>query len=115
MVSERWRNKFSRGAGRLADFGNHQLGHGRPLGIGYSFVQAVEITGVTGAGVDSRVILTGDPNLLEGERTMYRSSEYGTSRASRSLGLRYRTGGGNCSFSSFFRLPRWRWSCVGSA
>jgi hypothetical protein len=42
---------------------------GAPLGIGYSFVTARDTTGATGAGVDSRVILTGDPNLPRGERT----------------------------------------------
>lgn len=42
---------------------------GSPLGIGYSFVQAVDITGAAGAGVDSRVVLTGDPNLPKSQRT----------------------------------------------
>jgi hypothetical protein len=39
---------------------------GAPTGIGLSFVQAVDITG--GAGIDSRVNLTGNPNLPFGQR-----------------------------------------------
>lgn len=46
---------------------------GAPLGIGYSFVQATDITGAAGAGVDSRVILTGNPNLPKSERTYSRA------------------------------------------
>jgi hypothetical protein len=45
---------------------------GSPLGIGYSLVQAVDLTGASGAGVDSRVILTGDPVLPKGDRTVTR-------------------------------------------
>lgn len=45
---------------------------GAPLGIGYSFVDARDITGAAGSGVDSRVVLTGDPNLPKGERTRSR-------------------------------------------
>lgn len=45
---------------------------GSPLGLGYSLVQAADLTGGGGAGVDSRVNLTGDPNLPKGERTIYR-------------------------------------------
>jgi hypothetical protein len=39
---------------------------GAPTGIGLSFVQAVDITG--GSGIDSRVNLTGNPNLPFGKR-----------------------------------------------
>ena len=46
---------------------------GAPLGLGYSFVQAVDITGAAGTGVDSRVNLTGDPNLPRSERTRDRA------------------------------------------
>ncbi|MDX1982895.1 MAG: hypothetical protein SFV51_21675, partial [Bryobacteraceae bacterium] len=42
---------------------------GQPLGLGYSLVQAVDLTGASGAGVDSRVNLIGNPNLPRGERT----------------------------------------------
>jgi hypothetical protein len=45
---------------------------GSPLGIGYSLVQAVDLTGGGGAGVDSRVVLTGNPNLPKSERTVDR-------------------------------------------
>ncbi|MGB9605946.1 MAG: hypothetical protein ACPL88_08725, partial [Bryobacteraceae bacterium] len=45
---------------------------GAPTGIGYSFVVATDITGASGAGVDSRVDLTGNPNLPKSERTIYR-------------------------------------------
>lgn len=34
---------------------------GPPQGISYSFVQAVDITGASGAGIDSRVNIVGDP------------------------------------------------------
>ncbi len=46
---------------------------GQPLGLGYSFVQAVDIVGASGAGIDSRVNLTGDPNLPSGERNVDRA------------------------------------------
>jgi hypothetical protein len=45
---------------------------GAPLGIGYSLVQVADLTGAAGAGVDSRVVLTGDPNLPKSERTISR-------------------------------------------
>jgi hypothetical protein len=46
---------------------------GRPLGLSYSFIQNIDVTGTSGvAGVDSRVILTGNPNLPKSERTIYR-------------------------------------------
>ena len=45
---------------------------GAPTGIGYSFVVATDITGASGAGIDSRVNLTGNPNLPKSERTVYR-------------------------------------------
>lgn len=45
---------------------------GAPSGLGYSLVQAVDLTGASGAGVDSRVNLTGNPNLPKGERTLTR-------------------------------------------
>ena len=45
---------------------------GAPMGIGYSLVTATDLTGGGGAGVDSRVNLTGNPNLPKSERTIYR-------------------------------------------
>ena len=46
---------------------------GAPLGIGYSLVSGADLVGGTGAGVDSRVNLTGDPNLPKSERTELRA------------------------------------------
>ena len=45
---------------------------GAPLGIGYSLVSGTDIVGGGGAGVDSRAVLTGNPNLPKSERTEYR-------------------------------------------
>lgn len=45
---------------------------GSPLGIGYSLVTGADLVGGGGAGVDSRVVLTGNPNLPKSERTIYR-------------------------------------------
>ncbi|MBI4877483.1 MAG: TonB-dependent receptor [Acidobacteria bacterium] len=45
---------------------------GQPLGLGYSLVAATDLVGGGGAGVDSRVNLTGNPVLPKGERTIYR-------------------------------------------
>lgn len=45
---------------------------GAPLGIGYALSSGMDIIGGSGAGVDSRVNLTGNPVLPKGERTIYR-------------------------------------------
>jgi hypothetical protein len=45
---------------------------GQPLGIGYSLVSAADLVGGGGAGVDSRAVLTGNPNLPKDQRTEYR-------------------------------------------
>jgi hypothetical protein len=45
---------------------------GAPLGIGYSLVSGADVVGGGGAGVDSRVHLTGNPILPKGERTELR-------------------------------------------
>jgi hypothetical protein len=45
---------------------------GAPLGIGYSTVQGTDLVGGSGSGVDSRVVLTGNPNLPKGDRTFAR-------------------------------------------
>lgn len=45
---------------------------GAPLGLSYSLVQAMDLTGASGAGVDSRVVLTGNPVLPKSERTELR-------------------------------------------
>ncbi len=66
--SNRWNNGFSR---TVLD-GWQMAGvalflSGAPTGIGFSFVQAIDLTG--GAGIDGRVNLTGNPNLPFGKRT----------------------------------------------
>jgi hypothetical protein len=72
-VSERWNNPFSKWVlDNWEVSGVTSFVSGAPLGLGYSFVQATDITGASGAGIDSRVNLTGDPNLPKGERTIYR-------------------------------------------
>jgi hypothetical protein len=45
---------------------------GQPLGITYSLASGADIVGGGGAGVDSRVVLTGDPNLPKSERSVSR-------------------------------------------
>lgn len=69
-LSRYWNNVFSR---TVADnweiAGITSFISGGPLGIQYSFVQSVDITGASGAGIDSRVILIGNPNLPRGDRT----------------------------------------------
>jgi hypothetical protein len=45
---------------------------GAPLGLGYSLVSGADIIGGGGAGVDSRVILTGNPVLPKDQRTELR-------------------------------------------
>jgi outer membrane receptor protein involved in Fe transport len=46
---------------------------GQPLGVGYSLAGVSDLTGGVGAGVDSRVDFTCDPNLPRGERTSVRA------------------------------------------
>lgn len=45
---------------------------GQPLGIGYSLVQAVDLVGGSGAGVDSRVNVLRNPIIPKSERTELR-------------------------------------------
>jgi hypothetical protein len=45
---------------------------GQPMGLGYSLVSGADLTGGGGSGVDSRVVLTGDPVLPKSERTELR-------------------------------------------
>jgi len=42
---------------------------GQPQGISYSLVSGADITGGGGSGVDTRVVLTGNPNLPWGDRS----------------------------------------------
>lgn len=66
-LSSAWNNAVSRTA-----FDGWQVSgvllflSGAPTGIGATFVQNIDLTG--GSGIDSRVNLTGNPNLLFGER-----------------------------------------------
>ncbi len=53
---------------------------GQPLGVGYSMVVAQDLTGGGGAGVDSRVHLTGNPVLPKSERTVDRHFNTGVFR-----------------------------------
>jgi hypothetical protein len=48
------------------------LQSGGPLGLAYSLVNPVDLTGASGAGVDSRVDLVAQPNLPRSERTFAR-------------------------------------------
>ncbi len=45
---------------------------GSPLGIGYGLSPGADLTGASGGGVDSRVVLVGNPNLPKDERTLAR-------------------------------------------
>jgi hypothetical protein len=74
QFSRRWRNRFSRKALDGWELsGVTRFQSGAPLGLSYSTVAGTDITGTSGvAGVDTRVILTGDPNLPKSERTIYR-------------------------------------------
>lgn len=69
-LSKYWDNAVSRQV-----FGGWQLSgitsfiSGQPLGIGYGLVQGTDIVGGGGGGVDSRVVLTGNPVLPKDQRT----------------------------------------------
>jgi hypothetical protein len=72
--SRHWNNAFSRKAfdGWEAS-GVTRFLSGAPLGLNYSFVQSTDVTGTGGvAGVDSRVVLSGNPNLPKSERSVDR-------------------------------------------
>ncbi len=45
---------------------------GQPLGIGYALVQAADLTGASGAGIDSRVNVLSNPIIPKSERTPQR-------------------------------------------
>jgi hypothetical protein len=72
-LSKHWDNAFSRGV-----FDGWELSgitsflSGAPLGINYATVQGTDLVGGSGGGVDSRVVLIGDPNLPKSERTFSR-------------------------------------------
>lgn len=53
---------------------------GAPMGLGYSLVVAQDLTGASGAGIDSRVVLTGNPNLPKSQRTIDRHFDTSVTR-----------------------------------
>ena len=71
-LSKHWRNAVSRQAldgwevSGIASFIS-----GSPTTINYSFVNAVDITGASGVGIDSRVDLSCNPNLGFGNTSFY--------------------------------------------
>jgi hypothetical protein len=70
----KWNNGFSR-----ATFDGWQVSgitsliSGAPMGFTYSLAGTSDITGASGGGVDTRVILTSNPNLSRGDRSKYRA------------------------------------------
>ena len=69
-----WNNGFS----RMALDGWQLSGitsflSGTPQGFTYSLAGTSDITGASGGGVDTRVILVSDPNLSRGDRSKYRA------------------------------------------
>lgn len=72
-TSQVWNNWFSKWVLDNWDIaGVTTFTSGAPIGLGYSLVNAADIVGGGGAGVDSRVNLTGDPTIPKGERTELR-------------------------------------------
>lgn len=73
-ISRHWNNEFSRWVlGNWEVAGVTSFVSGRPIGLGYSLVNAIDITGASGAGIDSRVNLVCNPILPYGERTAMRA------------------------------------------
>ena len=72
-ASPAWNNFFSRWVlDHWSVSGINTFMSGAPMGLGYSLVQSIDLTGAAGAGIDSRVVLTGNPNLPKSERTRLR-------------------------------------------
>jgi hypothetical protein len=72
-LSKYWNNGFTRQALDGWELsGITSFISGAPLGIGYSTVQGTDLVGGSGGGVDSRVVLVGDPNLPKGDRSFLR-------------------------------------------
>lgn len=73
QFSRHWGNAFSR---KTLDgwevSGITRFMSGAPKAFTYSFLTSYDVTGTSGDGVDSRVVLTGNPNLAKRERTIYR-------------------------------------------
>jgi hypothetical protein len=72
-LSRYWDNGFTRGVLDGWELsGITSFLSGAPLGIGYATVQGTDLVGGSGGGVDSRVVLIGDPNLPKSDRTFSR-------------------------------------------
>jgi hypothetical protein len=72
-LSKYWDNGFTRQAFDGWELtGITSFISGAPLGIGYSTVQGTDLAGASGSGVDSRVVLVGNPVLPSGDRTFTR-------------------------------------------
>jgi hypothetical protein len=72
-LSKYWDNGFSRQAFDGWELtGIASFISGAPLGFSYSTVQGTDLVGGSGGGVDTRVVLVGDPNLPKGDRTFLR-------------------------------------------
>jgi len=72
-LSKYWENGFTRQALDGWELtGITSFISGAPMGIGYSTVQGTDLVGGSGGGLDSRVVLVGDPNLPNGDRTFLR-------------------------------------------
>lgn len=80
-ASQNWNNAFSRWVlDGWQVSGITSFLSGAPLGLGYSLVVAQDLTGASGAGIDSRVNLTGNPVLPKSERTELRHFNTGVVR-----------------------------------
>jgi hypothetical protein len=84
---------------------------GAPMGIGYALVVAQDLTGASGAGVDSRVNVIANPLVPRGQRTIYRHfnteafaqptrAEFGIGNAAKDV---FRGPGQNVFDLSFFK------------
>ena len=73
QFSRRWPNAFSRKAFDGWEVsGITRFMSGAPKAFSYSFLTSYDVMGTSGSGVDSRVVLTGNPVLPKSERTIYR-------------------------------------------
>jgi hypothetical protein len=87
-LSRHWSNRFSRAAldgweiSGIASFIS-----GPPLPINYTFVTATDVTGASGAGIDSRVDLSCNPNLGWGNTSLDRGFDTSCVHAPTKAGL----------------------------
>ena len=87
-VSHRWDNGFSRTVLDGWDFlGIASFIDGAPTTINYSFVNAIDITGASGIGIDSRVNLTCNPNLGHFDKTFSQAFDTACVQAPTRAGL----------------------------